>query len=258
MLCNDRKPTRKPNHETCGTHSLATGRRHDLCACRASLHHRCTECAEGSRHHCDAGSARGRCGNHAGALRCARYGCHTRRGRARRPGDVRDAIARCLATALLLHGCRRQWGPAGAGGERHRPHLCAWQRLRCHRHRHRPHRQRHRCELVERSERQARSGQDCRFLLSLGAQRHRGGQAACSGLLQRSCPARLFRRLLQRRPHGDDGSRSLSDGLRRHHRRRSRHGLQLGDAALRRAEGGAVIARRRICRSRPWRRSTRW
>ena len=67
------------------------------------------------------------------------------------------------------------------------------------------------------------------------------GKQFAAGLLRHTRAARLFRRLLERRPHGDDGGRPLSRRLRRHHRRRSRHGLQLGDASLCGAEGGVVI-----------------
>ena len=79
--------------------------------------------------------------------------------------------------------------------------------------------------------RQARHGEDHRFLLSRRARRHRRRQAVRAGLLCRSGAARLFRRVLYRRPHGDDGGRALPHRLRRHHRRRSQPRLQLHHAA---------------------------
>ena len=132
---------------------------------------------------------------------------------------VADGLARfamqlpeACKRALPILRCRRQRGQPGAVGEHHRPRAwCSgWRAGGDHPDRHRPAQwRRHHREVDAPAGRRARCGEADRFLPSRRARRHRRRPRVRRGLLFREGGARLFRWLLDRRTHGDDGGRAL-------------------------------------------------
>ena len=100
-------------------------------------------------------------------------------------------------------------------------------------------------------------GQDHRFLLSRGTRRHRRRQAIRAGLYAAPVQHAYFDGCSNGGRMAMMEADRYPDRLRRHHRRRSRHGLPFGAAALRGAEGGAVLACRLPVAGNAVMRSTR-
>ncbi len=157
----------------------------------------------------DRGQADGGNGNVSCLLRRTRHGRHQGRGRGRGTGALRPAAARDLAATLPVPGRRRQRRHPGAFGQRHGPQFGAGQGLRDDPDRYRPCRRRHHRQVDAPARRQAGHREDHRFLPSRGARRHRRRKGLRRGLLRRQGGARLFRRLLDGRTHGDDGGPAL-------------------------------------------------
>jgi hypothetical protein len=233
----------KAHHENyIGNCGPTVGRLHILRTCENRLHRRCAEraaCRRGSRH---AGHRRGGQRNSPGPLRGAGHHGYQRRRRPARISTVSGATTRCLAATFLPDGCRRQCRHADPGGQCGRPSLGVGQGVCGDRAGFRACRQRYRRGLAAHAGRQARQGEDGRFPVSGGARRYCDRQTVGPGVLRRTGPARLLRRLLHRRTHGNDGGGTLPHRLRRDHRGRSCDGLPLHTAALFGGESSAVVA----------------